>query len=97
MVLELDIEQCISEDAGPPKDVDCDIPPQPKGGTHIFLQGHGNLSHAKKKKKIWIKTNNLIKDYPQLNQKKTNLKTAEELILNCCKIFEEHVKIKQPI
>ena len=37
MVSKLDIEPCTSEDAGPPRRVDCEIPHQLEKGTKYFL------------------------------------------------------------
>ena len=40
----LDIEQCASEDTGPPREVDCEIPHRLRRGTKHFLQGRENFS-----------------------------------------------------
>ena len=44
MVLELDIKRCASEDVGPPREVDCEIPHRLEKRTKHSLKGCGNLS-----------------------------------------------------
>ena len=44
IVLELDTGQCAREEAGSPREVDCEIPHRLRRGTKHSLQGCGNLS-----------------------------------------------------
>ena len=44
MESELGTERCASEDVGPPRGVDYEIPHRLERGTKHFLQGCGNLS-----------------------------------------------------
>ena len=63
MVLETDTRRCTSEDAGPPRWVDCEIPHRLKRRTKHSLEGCGNLGDARFK--------NLEGKFERENPKKT--------------------------